>query len=61
MFCQHCGKPMTADAQRAKFIACCQAAPSPLSVTGVNTLMAAIDNIESLGDVSDLVAMTRAN
>ena len=53
--------PMTAEAQRAKFSACCRAAPQPLAEVQIEQLINAIQNIESLQDVSDLVAMTRSN
>jgi len=50
--------PMTADAHRAKFVACCQTAPQPLADVQIDQLMRVIDDIESLQDVSDVIKRT---
>ncbi len=47
--------PMTIDAQRQKFIGCCQHAPQPLSHEKIHMLMNAIDHIEQLSDVRVII------
>jgi 2-methylcitrate dehydratase PrpD len=46
--------PMSAEAQRQKFVDCCNAAPQPLDAAGIAALQQAIDNIESCRDVREV-------
>lgn len=50
--------PMSVDAQREKFYACCAHAPEALAAGNVNALFAAINNLPLLADVSEIVSLT---
>jgi aconitate decarboxylase len=52
--------PMSAIAQREKFFACCHHAPAPLPDHQIESLIAAISNIEQTSDASTIVALTSA-
>ncbi|MBC7624601.1 MAG: MmgE/PrpD family protein, partial [Aeromicrobium sp.] len=50
--------PMSVEAQREKFIACCQHAPAPLSDAKIAALMEAINTIETTTNVTAFLAST---
>ncbi len=53
--------PMTRDAQRAKFSACCQHALAPLSPKQIDALLSEIDAIENTADATSWIALSVAN
>ncbi|MFM7295284.1 MAG: MmgE/PrpD family protein [Burkholderiales bacterium] len=50
--------PMTSDAQREKFVACCRHAPAPLSMDQIRSLMGTLNNIDGATNVASFIAHT---